>query len=63
MKFSASDSPGEFIEFALGTLDTDLDLRPDAHIYVGSKASWTIICDDLPQYEEGREDESEYNTD
>ena len=54
MTFTASDEQGQIIEFALGTLDSDIDLRPDAHIYVGSKANWTEICDGLPQYKEGR---------
>ena len=42
------------VEFALGTLDTPLDMHPDAHIYVDYKASWSDICDGLPQYAEGR---------
>ena len=45
----------ESVELALGTLDTELDMQPNAHLYVGSKADWTIIGDDLPQYEEGRD--------
>ena len=52
--FAASDDTGELIEFALGTLDSEITLRPDAHIYVGSKASWFDIQDDLPQYQNGR---------
>ena len=54
MTFAASDDTGELIEFSLGTLDSEIALRPDAHIYVGSKASWFDIHDDLPQYENGR---------
>jgi hypothetical protein len=27
-------------------------LKPTAHIFVGSKASWHEILDDLPQYDE-----------
>jgi len=54
MTFTPSNDQGEFIEFTLGTLDSDLDLSPDAHIFVGSKANWTEICDNLPQYKEGR---------
>jgi hypothetical protein len=33
-----------------GTLDTDPGMRPQAHIFVGSKAPWFEITDDLPQY-------------
>jgi len=35
-----------------GSLDQDPGIRPRAHIYVGSKASWFEITDDLPQFEE-----------
>jgi hypothetical protein len=35
-----------------GTLDTDPGARPQAHIYVDSKASWFPITDDLPQFPE-----------
>jgi len=36
----------------LGTLDTPLAIGPVGHIFVGSRAEWSEICDDLPQYEE-----------
>lgn len=54
---SMSFSPkvrGDVVEIALGTLDSNLDMSPDAHIYVDSKASWSEIHDDLPQYSEDR---------
>ena len=35
---------------AMGALDGDLTLPPGYHIYVGSKASWHSISDELPQY-------------
>jgi hypothetical protein len=35
-----------------GTLDTEPGMRPQAHIYVTSKAPWFEISDDLPQYPE-----------
>jgi hypothetical protein len=35
-----------------GGLDTDPGIRPRAHIYVGSKASWFDITDDVPQFAE-----------
>ncbi len=37
----------------LGALDTDPGMRPQRHIYVGSKAAWDSIHDSLPQHEEG----------
>lgn len=38
--------------FPLGTLDTDPEVKPAYHIFVGSKAPWFDIADDLPQHEE-----------
>jgi hypothetical protein len=35
-----------------GSLMDAPSLRPSAHIYVGSKAPWDSIGDDLPQYDE-----------
>ena len=34
-----------------GNLDEDPGLRPEAHIFVASKASWYEIPDDLPRFE------------
>ena len=42
---------GAFVHVAIGTLIDDLSIRPAAHIFVGSKAPWFTITDDLPQYE------------
>jgi len=35
----------------MGTLAEDPAIRPSAHIFVGSKAPWYEITDDLPQHE------------
>ena len=35
-----------------GLLDNDPKVRPSKHIFVGSKAPWWKITDDIPQYEE-----------
>jgi len=43
---------GAFVHVALGTLVDDPGIRPSKHIFVGSKAPWFTITDDLPQYEE-----------
>lgn len=56
MIFCPAGDTGVSIEFSLGTLDSEIDLQPDAHIYIGSKANWYAVCDDLPQFEEGRGD-------
>ncbi len=54
LTFSPSLDDHQFVEFALGSLDEDISLRPDAHIYVGSKANWVELEDELPKYAEGR---------
>ena len=36
----------------LGSLDEDPGMRPQAHIFVGSKAPWFEITDQLPQFKE-----------
>jgi hypothetical protein len=33
-----------------GNLEGDLELRPQAHMFVGSKAAWYTITDSLPQH-------------
>jgi len=35
-----------------GNLQGDLHMRPQCHVFVGSKAPWYQITDDLPQHEE-----------
>ena len=35
----------------MGSLDSDPGVTPQQHIFVGSKASWVEICDELPQHE------------
>lgn len=42
---------GAIVHVAMGTLVDDPSIRPTAHIFVGSKASWFAITDDLPQYQ------------
>lgn len=37
----------------LGTLDSDPERRPLAHVWVDSKAPWYSIEDSLPQYKAG----------
>lgn len=55
LTFAPSAEEAQFIEFALGTLDTEIVDRPDAHIYTAFKAPWYDISDDLPQFTESRE--------
>jgi hypothetical protein len=43
---------GAYVHVAMGTLVDDPSIRPAKHIFVGSKAPWFTITDDLLQYEE-----------
>jgi hypothetical protein len=43
------NSPEE-LGLAMGTLDDDPRVRPQFHVYVGSKAPWHDIADSLPQF-------------
>jgi hypothetical protein len=42
---------GAYIHVALGSLEDEPGIRPTEHIFVGSKAPWFEITDDLPQAE------------
>jgi hypothetical protein len=42
---------GKYVHVNFGALSDAPSIRPTAHIYVGSKAPWHAITDDLPQYE------------
>src|SRR5262249_6483369 len=43
---------GAFVHVALGSLVDSPSVRPTKHIFVGSKAPWFEITDDLPQVDE-----------
>lgn len=43
---------GAYVHVALGSLADDPTIRPGEHIFVGSKARWFDITDDLPQSDE-----------
>ncbi len=42
----------EALYIAMGTVDGNPQCPPATHDFVGSKAAWYEICDDLPQNEE-----------
>jgi hypothetical protein len=42
----------KYMHVSLGVLEGTPNRLPDHHIYVGSKASWFEITDELPRYEE-----------
>ena len=41
--------PG-IVRVRLGTIETEIKEKPEAHIFVSSKANWEEINDNLPQY-------------
>jgi hypothetical protein len=43
---------GAYVHVAMGSLVDAPTIRPTQHIYVGSKAAWFEITDDLPQVDE-----------
>ena len=43
---------GASVRIPYGTLIDQPTLRPTAHIFVGSKAGWHDILDDLPQHDQ-----------
>jgi hypothetical protein len=51
--YSRRESDPDTRNLRLGTLDSDPQRRPLAHVWVGAKAPWYSIGDSLPQYREG----------
>src|SRR5262249_47840653 len=47
------DAGRGFAIVPMGALDDDPGIRPNEHIWVGSKAPWHDIHDDLPRFDEG----------
>jgi hypothetical protein len=43
---------GRFAHVAMGSLADLPSIRPGGRIFVGSKAPWFEITDDLPQFDE-----------
>jgi len=50
--FTKFDANPEVLGFPLGTLDTDPKVKATRHVFVGSKAPWFDITDNLPQHQE-----------
>ncbi|WP_320151034.1 GFA family protein [uncultured Tolumonas sp.] len=49
---SRRPSQPDVLRLRIGTLDTPVKVKPVAHIFVGSKAVWDEIHDDIPQFNE-----------
>ena len=47
-----SDPAAESLWVMMGTLDDDPGVKPSLHIFVGSKAPWFEMADDLPRHQE-----------
>lgn len=51
--FGGTWPEGPEVSIRLGSVDGDPGIRPQLHTWVGSRAPWDVIADDLPQHEEG----------
>jgi hypothetical protein len=49
--FFAWEGAPDALWIAAGTFDDDPGVRPDAHMFVASKAPWHDIADALPRYD------------
>jgi hypothetical protein len=54
--YSRRPADPETFRLRLGSIDGDPERRPAAHIFVGDKAPWFTITDDLPRSEGNGED-------
>lgn len=52
-KLPRVDRANDYAAIPMGALDDDPGFPPQSHIFVGSKAPWFEIADDLPQFAEG----------
>jgi hypothetical protein len=49
--FGGTWPDGPEVSIRLGSVNGDPGIRPQYHTFVGSKAPWDEILDDLPRYE------------
>lgn len=47
---SKKESAPDVVRVRIGTIESEIDERPIAHIFATSKASWEEIAGELPQY-------------
>lgn len=47
----AGTDQGKITTITLGTIEGDPSIKPESHIFVGSKVEWHEISDDLPQFD------------
>ena len=48
----AGTDDGRVTSITLGTVEGDPGVRPESHIFAGSRARWDEINDDLPRFDE-----------
>jgi hypothetical protein len=48
---SKTESKPDQVRVRIGTIDSAIAERPEAHIFATSKANWETIAGDLPQFE------------
>lgn len=51
-----SRAEADMLYIAMGTVDGEVSCPKGSHEFVGSKAAWYEISDDLPQYDKGSDE-------
>ncbi|MGH9867766.1 MAG: GFA family protein [Candidatus Polarisedimenticolia bacterium] len=54
--FGGTWPDGDEVSIRLGSVDGDPGIRPQYHTFVGSRAVWDEITDDLPRYDGPKND-------
>lgn len=49
---SKSHTNPDNVRLRIGTIETDITERPEAHIFVSSRANWDEISGELPQFDD-----------
>jgi hypothetical protein len=49
---SRSIGKSDEVRVRIGTIESDITERPQAHIFASSKANWEEICGNIPKYDD-----------
>ncbi|NVK31399.1 MAG: GFA family protein [Gammaproteobacteria bacterium] len=52
--FRSKGTPVDQMEVAIATLDQDIQITPEAHIFTNYKANWFQLSDDVAHHREGK---------
>lgn len=52
--YSRTEKVPGVVRIRAGTLDGDLNTRPETHYFMADKANWFEVTDDLPKFDEFR---------